>query len=281
MNVGKTKIMVSGDGSGAEEQSGMYPCGVCSKGVGVNSIQCTHCIKWVHKKCSGVSTSLTRFLGSFVCKRCLAPEPEAPLSIPLESGECIERVQKFCYLGDMLNANGGVASAVVTRTRCAWKKFRELSSILEAKRVSLRMKSKLYHSCVRPSLIYGSETWAMKAEDNAKINRADLMMIRKMIRGGFDLSQKECRKRSNLESIISIVRKSRLRWVGHVERKEEDDWTRKCMSMDIGGKRPQGRPKTTWMSTITSDMKKGGVTREVAMDRKNWRSFIWKLADPD
>ena len=31
-----------------------WPCGVCSKGVGSNSLQCTSCQKWVHKKCSGI-----------------------------------------------------------------------------------------------------------------------------------------------------------------------------------------------------------------------------------
>ena len=61
VNLLKTKIMVSGDGSGVQEQSGTYPCGVCGKGVGVNSIQCSLCTKWVHKKCSKISSSLASF----------------------------------------------------------------------------------------------------------------------------------------------------------------------------------------------------------------------------
>jgi len=37
----------------------------------------------------------------------------------------LEKVDKFCYLGDMLDADGGCDSAVTTRVRSAWKKFRE------------------------------------------------------------------------------------------------------------------------------------------------------------
>ena len=35
-----------------------WPCGVCTKGVGSNSLQCTSCQKWVHKKCSGIKGSM-------------------------------------------------------------------------------------------------------------------------------------------------------------------------------------------------------------------------------
>jgi len=31
-----------------------WPCGVCGSGVGNNSIQCTSCHKWLHRKCSGI-----------------------------------------------------------------------------------------------------------------------------------------------------------------------------------------------------------------------------------
>ena len=37
-----------------------WPCGVCSKGVGSNSIQCSSCQKWVDKKCSGIKGSMSR-----------------------------------------------------------------------------------------------------------------------------------------------------------------------------------------------------------------------------
>ena len=36
------------------QNSGKYPCAVCRKGVGKNSIFCSGCSFWVHKKCSDI-----------------------------------------------------------------------------------------------------------------------------------------------------------------------------------------------------------------------------------
>ena len=47
----------------------------------------------------------------------------------------LEKVDKFCYLGDMLDADGGCDSAVTARVRYAWKKFREYLTHTNWKRI--------------------------------------------------------------------------------------------------------------------------------------------------
>ena len=54
VNMNKTKVMISEEHQKARQKAGIWLCGVCSKGVGSNSLQCTSCQKWVHKKCSGI-----------------------------------------------------------------------------------------------------------------------------------------------------------------------------------------------------------------------------------
>ena len=39
---------------------------------------------------------------------------------------------------------------------------------------------------------------------------------------------------------------NRLRWYGHVLRKDDEDWVKKCMEHEVEGSRPRGRPKKTW-----------------------------------
>ena len=39
------------------------------------------------------------------------------------AGSNLEVIDKFCYLGDMLDAGGGAESSIVTRVRSGWKKF--------------------------------------------------------------------------------------------------------------------------------------------------------------
>ena len=61
----------------------------------------------------------------------------------------LERVTKFCYLGDTLGV-GGVDEAARARVRCAWAKFKELSPIQIARGVSYRIKGMiLYRACVQ------------------------------------------------------------------------------------------------------------------------------------
>jgi len=46
--------MISGERQKVRQKAVRWPCGVCSKGVGSNSLQCNSCQKWVHKKCRGI-----------------------------------------------------------------------------------------------------------------------------------------------------------------------------------------------------------------------------------
>ena len=77
-------------------------------------------------------------------------ERERMENLNLENGEVLEGegVRKFCYLGDMLNGEGGSSLVSISRVRCGWKKFRELSGILTSKKVALRLKGKVYGACV-------------------------------------------------------------------------------------------------------------------------------------
>jgi len=51
VNMNKTKVMISGECQKPMQKAARWPCGVCGRGVDSNSIQCTSCQKWVHKKC--------------------------------------------------------------------------------------------------------------------------------------------------------------------------------------------------------------------------------------
>ena len=60
VNMNKTKVMINGERQMVRQKAVRWPCEVCSKGAGSNSIQCTSCQKWVHKKCSGIKGSMSK-----------------------------------------------------------------------------------------------------------------------------------------------------------------------------------------------------------------------------
>ena len=47
VNMNKTKVMISGERQKVMQKAVRWPRGVCGRGVGNNSIQCTSCKKWV------------------------------------------------------------------------------------------------------------------------------------------------------------------------------------------------------------------------------------------
>ena len=75
VNMGKTKIMHCQVKYGQAENSGKWPCGICKKGVEDNSIQCTACMKWIHKNCSDVKGKLSG-IPNFKCRKCINGEIE-------------------------------------------------------------------------------------------------------------------------------------------------------------------------------------------------------------
>ena len=69
VNLEKTKLLVTGGERGEVVQVGRLPCGVCGRGVGVNSILCISCNNWCHKRSSGLGRLGLAF--NFQCPTCV------------------------------------------------------------------------------------------------------------------------------------------------------------------------------------------------------------------
>ena len=278
VNLGKTKVMRCRDGAGQVLKSGKYPCGVCGKGVGANSIKCTSCHAWIHKKCSKIKGKLKE-ISDYCCSKCKEGNPVRPdvlQQISLGDGQNLECVEKFCYLGDTIAAGGGAEVASRARVRCAWAKFRELAPILTSRGASLKVKGQVYRSCVQTVLIYGSETWPVKTEDMQRMERTQRMMIRWMCGVSLKnrISSVELCGRLGVEEVADVVRRSRLRWFGHLERKNSGDWVSACRDFEVAGPKSRGRSKKTWGECIRHDLHSLNLRAEWAQDKTEWRRLI-------
>ena len=149
-------------------------------------------------------------------------------------------------------------------------------TFLMHKGIVLKLKGKLYDVSVRSSMLYGSETWALRKGDELKLERNDMRMIRWIC--GTKLTNRipseELRGRLGLEDIRSVIRRRRLRWFGHVERSGES-WIKKCTDFEVDGKRCKGRPRKSWGEVIAADL---GLSRKDTLDRNRWRDGIHELS---
>ena len=82
------------------------------------------------------------------------------------------------------------------------------------------------------------------------------------------------RERLGLDDIISVLQQNRLQWYGHVMRKEDGDWMKKCVDYEVEGARPRGRPKKTWTEIVQKNCQACKLNREDAVDRNRRRKQI-------
>ena len=67
---------------------------------------------------------------------------------------------------------------MTARTRIEWIKFRECGQLLYWRKVSLKMKGRIYQSCVRSAMLYGIEAWCLRKNEMAILRRTEKAMMR-------------------------------------------------------------------------------------------------------
>ena len=102
--------------------------------------------------------------------------------------------------------------AATARIRNGWLKFRELLPFLTSRVPPLEMKGRVYASCVRSSMTYGSETRPLLVVVGLMFERAENLMIRWMC-GIFMKDRRtneELRRMVGVEPTTTVIRSDRL-----------------------------------------------------------------------
>jgi len=104
--------------------------------------------------------------------------------------------------------------------------------------------------------MHGSETWPMKVEHELKMNRTEMIIIRWMCGVMLNNRKKseELRELLGLEPVSLMIKKSILRWFGHSERKDDNNWFKRCITWEVEGIRQIGRPKKNWWDCVKNDI---------------------------
>ena len=160
-------------------------------------------------------------------------------------GEPMPSVNSFKYLGSVIDGSGGCRKDVDGRIKLAWSRWRDLSGVIYDKKVPVKLKRKLYKTVVRPAMVYGSECWALRKQEEQRLHNNEIKMLRP--------SQGKTRKdriknetirgNAKVSPINSVLTQKRLSWYGHVMRREETHITRSTLSTTVTGTQPRGRPK--------------------------------------
>ena len=74
-------------------------------------------------------------------------------------GEPLPSVNSFKYLGSVIDGSGGCGKDVDGRIKVAYDT-----------KVPVKLKSKLYKTVVRPAMVYWSECWALRKQEEHRLH---------------------------------------------------------------------------------------------------------------
>ncbi|KAK3575497.1 hypothetical protein QTP86_028193 [Hemibagrus guttatus] len=196
-------------------------------------------------------------------------------------GEEVKKVQEFKYLGSTVQSNGECGKEVKKRVQAGWNGWRKVWGVLCERKISARIKGKVYRTVVRAAMLYGLETVSLRKRQESELEVAELKMLRFSLGvTRLDRIRNEyIRGTAHVGRLGDKVREARLRWFGHVQRRESEYIGRRMLDMELPGRRQRGRPKRRYMDGINEDMKLVGASVEDAEDRDRWREMI-RFDDP-
>ena len=114
-----------------------------------------------------------------LCRTCLGHNCSVEEMLGFKRGEdVLEKVEKFCYLADMITCYRGASETVSVKIGSAWKKFRELSGVVVAKQDLSLKQPVMCQWCVSPILLHCCETWELTVANEARLHGVEYRMIR-------------------------------------------------------------------------------------------------------
>ena len=66
--------------------------------------------------------------------------------------------------------------------------------------------------------------------------------------------------RVGVSDLEEHLRQKRLRWFGHIVRRDKEVEIKKVLELKTEGQRKRGRPVKQWIDVVEEDMKKRGAT---------------------
>ena len=184
-------------------------------------------------------------------------------------------------MGSIVEVDGNMEHEVKHRIQAGWNNWRAASGVLCDRKVPLKLKGKFHRTVVRPAMIYGTETASLKKTEEKKMDVAEMRMLRWMS----GVTREDRIRNEYIRGSLKVVEASkkiqegRLRWYGHLLRRDENHVGRYAMDMEVQGRRRRGRPRKRWRDCVREDLQWKDIDEAEALNRNRWRQLI-RNGDP-
>ena len=164
------------------------------------------------------------------------------------------------------------------RIQAGWMSWKKVSGVLCDRKLSARVKGKMYKNVVRPAMLYGIETVAVTERQVGKMEVAELKKVKRAL----GVTRKNKMKNDNVRGTAKISKLSdklwnaRLRWYGHEKRREEGYVGKRMMEMAVPDRRKrnsQGESGWIWREKTWKELELRRATKSIGTNRKYFRAL--------
>ncbi|XP_047486800.1 uncharacterized protein LOC125037643 [Penaeus chinensis] len=191
-------------------------------------------------------------------------------------GEVVNRVGDFKYLGQQYRRMVEWSVRYQDGFNQDGNSWRKITGVVCDQKIPSKVKGKLHSTMVRPAMICGLETAALTKGQEEKLEVAEMKMMRYEV----GVARKDKVRNENIGERLGIekkltdkIKESRLRWFGHVYRRDESYVRKRVMKM-TAGKGKRGRPKRRWSDCNKEDLVSVGAVARDAAERISWRRIV-------
>ena len=201
----------------------------------------------------------------------------------LLNGQCLDQVNQFTYLGQLITNDGYCDTEIRRRIGIARACFNKMKNVLVSGKINLALRLRLLQCYVWSTLLYGAETWTLRKKNIKQLEAFEMWAYRRIgkiswieKRKNEEVLEMLCIKRSIMENI----KKQRLLYLGHVKR--HNSIMKQTLEGISYGSRARGRPRRTWMDNALqwTGLQLSSINSK-CRDRKEWRSIAVNLSKGD
>ena len=169
------------------------------------------------------------------------------------------------YLGRLLSLTNPHETELQHRIKKAWAKFGTYREELTNKSVPLKLRCKLFHTVVSPTMLYGCSSWVLTTSRKQQLNATQMKMMRCILGRGRRTDDETCeiedwvawvkritaeaKEKMKINKIpfwSEVVDARKARWHSRIEDLDPRKWAKQaCEWMPIGFRRI-GRPVKRW-----------------------------------
>ena len=170
------------------------------------------------------------------------------------NGQKLEAVTSFKYLGSVITDEGSKPE-ILSRSAQATAALTSLKPVWIDKSISLSFKIRLMRSLVTSIFLYACESWTLTAELQRRIQAMEMRCYRKKLNISYKdhVTNEEVRAKIQQaigphEDVLTIGRRRKLQWYGHVSR--SSGLAETILQGTVKGGRRQGEQRKRWEDNI-------------------------------